>query len=368
MKITEVQTILLRFPEGPSFADAQHHFGQRAGVVIRLHTDAGVTGYSYVGLGVTAHAAEAMQVLVQRQLAPVLIGQDPFFPRRLRDRMWHEVEYVGVEGLAHFVLTGLDTALWDIIARALNAPGWQLLGACRDRIPAYAMVGWYYDGDEGLDHYRRAIATAMEDGMAGVKIKVARGTLDEDVRRIEAARAIVGNSGILMVDANQVLDRIEALRRGRVYEGLGVYWFEEPMRPHDKEGYAALCQSLEIPIATGENEYTKYHVQELLAVHGCDILQPDARRTGGPSEWMEIAGLAAAQHVPIASHGGDGVAAHLLMATPTAIWCETGGIPKGPGMFTDQARIEGGTVYAPESPGFGMQVREEVIERLGVKG
>jgi L-alanine-DL-glutamate epimerase-like enolase superfamily enzyme len=370
MKITNVQTILLRYPSGPAHSDAQHHFGQRGGLSIRLDTDAGLSGYSAVYFGVSARSADAVQALIDLQLAPVLVGADPFLPRGLRDRMWHELEYSGIEGLAHFALTAVDVALWDIMARSLNVPGWKLLGACRERIPAYAMVGWYYEDDDQtgtLDHFRRAIATAMEDGMPGVKIKVGRDPLDEDVQRIEAARALVGPEGVLMVDANQVLSRIEALRRGRIYESLGVYWFEEPMRPHDKEGYGWLCDQLDVPVATGENEYTKYHVAELIAARGCDILQPDLRRTGGPSEWMEIAGLAAAQHVPIASHGGDGATTHLLMATPSAIWCETGGVPKGPGNYTDQARIEGGYVYAPEAPGFGMQLRDEVLEEFGVK-
>ena len=369
MKITSVETILLRFPQEAAYSDAQHRFGPRGGLSIQLETDAGVNGYSAVHFGVSGRSADAVKALIDLQLAPVLIGQDPFLPRRLRDRMWHALEYSGIEGLAHFALTALDTGLWDIMARALNVPGWKLLGACRDRIPAYAMVGWYYvddDRDGTLDHYKAVIARAMAEDMAGVKIKVGRGTLEEDVQRIEAARAIVGE-GILMVDANQVLSRAEALRRGRVYESLGVYWFEEPMRPHDKPGYAWLCDQLDVPVATGENEYTKYHVQELIALGGCDILQPDLRRTGGPSEWMEIAGLAAAQHVPVASHGGDGATTHLLMATPSAIWCETGGKPRGPGNYTDRALIEDGYVYAPEAPGFGMQLREQVLEKYGVK-
>jgi len=368
MKITGLHTMRLRFPPGPSHADAQHHFGNRSGLAIRIETDADIAGHGYIYLGVSPYAIEAVQALIERQLAPALIGQDPFFPRRLRDRMWRELEYVGVEGISHLAITGLDTALWDIMARALRAPGWKLLGACRERIPAYAMVGWYYDGDDpALDQFKRAIAGAMQDEMAGVKIKVGRGPLEEDLRRIEVARAIIGPGAILMVDANQVLDRIEALRRGLAFQQAGVYWYEEPLRPHDKEGYGWLCDQLQIPVATGENEYTKYHVCELIQARGCDILQPDARRTGGPSEWIEIAGLAAAHHVPIASHGGDGVAAHLLMATPSAIWCETGGKPKGPGQFVDRAVIEGGYVYAPEAIGFGMQLRDEIIEQYGVR-
>ncbi len=366
MRITDVQTIRLYFPDRGGYADAQHRFGERSGLVVRVHTDVGLVGHGYIALGVSIHAVPALQVLIERQLAPALIGQDPFLPRLLRERMWHEVEYVGVQGLAHFALTALDGCLWDLMARELGVPGWRLLGACRDRIPAYAMVGWYYDDDDDLSKYKRAIETAVADRMAGVKVKVGRSTLEEDVHRIEVARSIMGADGVLMVDANQMLNRNEALRRGLVYQEMGVYWFEEPLRPHDTVGYRWLCDQLTVPVATGENHYGRYAVQDLLAAGGCDILQPDARRTGGPSEWMDIAGLASAYHVPIASHGGEGVTTHLLMATPSAVWCETGGVPKGPGIYTDRARIEDGYIYAPEAVGFGTELRDEVIQTCRV--
>ena len=361
MRISDVQTIRLRFPDRGGYADAQHRFGERAGVAVRVHTDAGLVGHGYIYLGVSIHAAPALQALIERQLAPALIGEDPYMTRLLRERMWHELEYVGVQGISHFAITALDSCLWDLMARDVGVPGWRLLGACRDRIPAYAMVGWYYDDDDDLTQYRQAIETAVNDEMAGVKIKVARGSLEDDIRRIEAARAIVGQSGVLMVDANQVLDRNEALRRGLVYQELGVYWFEEPLRPHDTAGYTWLCDHLTMPVATGENHYGRYAVQDLISAGACDILQPDARRTGGPSEWIDIAGLASAHHMPIASHGGEGVTTHLLMATPSAIWCETGGVPKGRGMYTDRAHIEGGFIYAPEGVGFGAELRDETL-------
>jgi len=281
--------------------------------------------------------------------------------------MAHELEYVGLQGLSQIALTAIDSCLWDLMARALGVPGWKLLGACRDRIPAYAMVGWYYDDDDDLSHYRRAIERAVADEMAGVKIKVGRGPLEEDIRRIEAARAILGSEGILMVDANQMLDRNEALRRGLVFQELGIYWFEEPLRAHDTEGYAWLCDQLAIPVAAGENLYGPHAVQELLAARACDVLQPDARRTGGPSDWMEIAGLASASLVPVASHGGEGATTHLLMATPTAQWCETGGKPVGPGIYADRALIEHGYIYAPEAAGLSTELRQEALEAFGVR-
>ncbi|MEN6479803.1 MAG: mandelate racemase/muconate lactonizing enzyme family protein [Anaerolineales bacterium] len=369
MQITDIETILLRNPMGATYADAQHTFGTGTEeLYVRIHTDEGITGHATVGFGVGLHGARAVREIIARQCVPLLIGQDPFQPRACRERLAAELEYAGIEGLAHFAMTGLDTALWDIMARALGVPGWKLFGACRDRLPTYAMVGWYYPEDDGthLDGLQKAIEGALADGYRGVKIKVGRGPLEEDVRRIELVRSLIGD-GPLMVDANQVLSRNEALRRGRVYEQLGVTWFEEPLRPHDKAGYAWLCEQLDLPVAAGENEYGKYHVCELLTARGCDILQPDRRRTAGPSEWLEIAGLAAAMHVPIASHGGDLATVHLLMATPTAEWCETGGVPKGPGATVEQPRIEDGWVYAPEAPGLGLELRAEVIAQRAVR-
>lgn len=369
MKITAVEAIRLEFPGVSTHSDAQRRLGGRSALAIRIHTDKAVTGHAYLHFASAPAAAPALKALIDGQLAGVLVGRDPFLPRRLRDEMAQEIEYIGIQGLAHFALTALDTALWDVMARSLGVPGWRLLGACRDKLPAYAMVGWYYEADvNGLEHFQRGIEQALNDGFTAIKIKVGRDDVEDDLRRITAARALVGPRGILMVDVNQVLDRNEALRRGLAYQGAGAYWFEEPLRPHDKAGLAALCRNLEIPVATGENEYGKHPVRELLEQGACDILQPDARRTGGPSEWMEIAGLAAAHHTPIASHGGDVLTQHMLMATPTAIWCETGGKPKGPGNLVEASHIEGGYVYAPEAPGFGMELRAETLEKYGVKG
>src|SRR5260370_29302468 len=96
-----------------------------------------------------------------------------------------------------------------------------------------------------------------------------------------------------MVEGNQVFNRNEALRRGRVYQQMGCFWYEEPLVPYDRDGYAELARELDIRIATGENEYTKYSFLDLLSRKGVCVVQPDNRRAGGGPEWMEIAGLAA---------------------------------------------------------------------------
>ena len=115
---------------------------------------------------------------------------------------------------------------------------------------------------------------------------------------------IMGKGRRVMVDANQVFNRNEALRRGRVYQEMGCFWYEEPLPPQDMEGFALLAQELDMRIATGENLNTKYAFADLIARRGADVVQPDNRRAGGVTEWMEIAAMADAYGLELASHGG----------------------------------------------------------------
>ena len=139
-----------------------------------------------------------------------------------------------------------------------------------------------------------------------------------------------------MVDANQAFNLNEAIRRGRVYQQMGCYWYEEPMPPYDHVAYAELARELDIPIATGENEYTKYAYADLIARHGVDIVQPDNRRAGGVSEWMEIAAIAAGFGLDVASHGGGATNVHMLLAMPNAIYLESGSL-KGAAVHAGRA-------------------------------
>ena len=150
-----------------------------------------------------------------------------------------------------------------------------------------------------------------------------------------------------MVDANQVFGFNEALRRGRVYQELGCYWFEEPLRADDTEGLAELAHALTIPIASGENNYGKRQFRALFERRAVDIVQPDLRRAGGFTECLEIGLLADAFNVPYASHGG-GVHLHLLAALPNTLFMESGLLPAGA-----PTRLIDGCYPLPEAPGFG---------------
>jgi L-alanine-DL-glutamate epimerase-like enolase superfamily enzyme len=366
VKITALETDVLRFPAGAVYSDAIHDFGaDRGGVVLRLRTDAGVTGWAYTMFGTIAGGPRVVAAILTAELAPVLVGQDPAFPKRLRTEMWKAVEYHGVQGVASFALAAADIALWDILGKLAGMPVYRMLGAYRERMPSYNMCGWYYQNDADLSHYRRAITSALEEGFRAVKIKVGRGSMDEDARRIRAAQELCGKDRPVMVDANQVFDRNEALRRGRLYQEMGCRWYEEPLPPHDHEGYAELARELDISIATGENEYTRYAFADLLRRGGADIVQPDNRRAGGVTEWMEIAAIADGFGAQVASHGGGVTNLHMLLAMPNAIYMESGSI-KGESSFLEPLRMADGEMLAPETPGMGSELRPEWIRKYRV--
>jgi L-alanine-DL-glutamate epimerase-like enolase superfamily enzyme len=247
-------------------------------------------------------------------------------------------------GLALNGIAGIDIALWDVMGKALEQPVWRLLGAQRDRVPAYAMVGWL---NYELAELQANCALAIEQGFRGVKVKVGSATLAEDIARIRAVRSAIGDEPLLMVDANQVFSLPEAMIRGQAYQVLGCYWFEEPLRADDHAGLARLAQRLDIPVASGENDFGKRQFRDLFERRAVDIVQPDLRRAGGVTECLEIGLMADAFGIPYASHGG-GVHLHVLAALPNTLMMESGLLPKG-----SPIRLADGCYPLPEEPGFG---------------
>ena len=357
MRITGVETDLLKPPPGPPIYDALQTLDvDKGSVVLRIRTDAGITGWASSSFGNRGEGARVVQTILEYEVKPAIMGKDPAFPRRLRAELWKAMNYHGVTGVAQFAVAATDIALWDILGKNAGLPVYKMLGAYRDRMPVYSMCGWYYDSDADLSRFKRQITDAVEQGYKAVKIKVGKYSLEDDVGRIRLALDTIGKDRRLMVDANQVFDHKEALRRGRVYQEMGCYWFEEPLPPHDVEGFARLAQALDMRVATGENLNTKYEFADLIARRGADIVQPDNRRAGGVTEWMEIAAIADGYGVEVASHGGGSTNLNMLLAMPNAIYMETGG----------PCKMIDGEVLAPEEPGMSSEVSAEEIHKYKV--
>ena len=352
IRITGLETELKerREPSGRVTYDAIHKFDGRGGsVAVRLLTDAGITGWATSSFGTIGGAPRVLQTILEQEVKPILIGQDPAFPKKIRADLWAALEYHGVQGVVQFAMAAVDIAVWDIIGKAAGQPVYKLIGGFRDRMPVYSMCGWYYEEKPNdLSLYKRALEDAMLQGYRAVKIKVGKFPIDDDVKRIRLAQDVVGKDRRIMVDANQVFNRNEAMRRGRVYQEMGCYWFEEPLPPHDVEGCADLARQLDIRIATGENLYTRYAFANLIEHRAADVVQPDNRRAGGLTEWMEIAAVADVFGMEVASHGGGAVNMNMLLAMPNAIYMETSG---------PQTNMVDGEVVGPQEPGMSTEPR-----------
>ena len=346
MKIIHVQATAESARRAKPIRDALQTLDTVGQCRIEVQTEAGVTGRASIYFGRIEQGPAVLAALVNQVLAPAVVGEDAFFGRGIRDKLWRLTDYHGTLGLALQGIAGIDIALWDAIGKALGQPVWRLLGAQRDRVPAYAMVGWL---NYSLDELQRICAQAIEQGFRGVKIKVGAPTLAEDVARIRAVRQAIGDEPLIMVDANQVFSLNEALQRGRAYQDLGCAWFEEPLRADDTDGLARLAHDLAIPIASGENNYGKRQFRELFERRAVDIVQPDLRRAGGVTECLEIGLMADAFNIPYASHGG-GVHLHVLAALPNTLFMESGLLPPG-----SPIQLVDGCYPLPEEPGFGTE-------------
>jgi L-alanine-DL-glutamate epimerase-like enolase superfamily enzyme len=347
LKITALETDLIMNPPRKPNYDALQTLGVHSGNVrLRIKTDGGITGWASSNFGAVEGGPKVLRAILEEEVKPLILNQDPAFPKRIRALLNKGLQYQGLSGITQFAIAATDIAIWDILGKHANMPVWRMLGAARDRMPVYSMCGWYYDDDENLAQYKAQIEKALSEGYQAIKIKTGKYSLADDERRIRVAQDLAGKSRRIMLDANQVFTRNEALRRGRLYQDMGVFWYEEPLPPQDMVGYAELADKLEVRLATGENLYTKYQFNDLIQRKGADIVQPDNRRAGGVSEWLEIAAIADAAGIQLASHGGGDVNMNMLCAIPNAIYMETSG---------PQPRMVNGEVTAPEAPGMSTE-------------
>jgi L-alanine-DL-glutamate epimerase-like enolase superfamily enzyme len=237
IKITGIETDLLRLPPTPYEGDAIHDFGEaRGGVVLRVLTNAGITGWGYSTFGMIAGAPRVVQTILKHEIKPVLIGQDPAFPKRIRADLWRALEYQGVQGITQFAMSVVDIAVWDILGKAAGLPVYKMLGAVRDRMPAYAMCGWYRQNDRDHSQYKQTINETLEMGYRAFKVKVGRFGLFVG-RRVSTSFGrgqqllpeSVGQHRELLVDLLQLrLIRIREVRA--CVRKAGVGQLDQPLR------------------------------------------------------------------------------------------------------------------------------------------
>lgn len=332
-------------------------------VLAFVETDSGVLG---VGEGWTAAGSpDALVRTIEEELAPLVVGEDPFFVTRIWERAYQRTVVSARRGIVSSALGAVDTALWDLIGRITGTPLYRLLGAAAERVRCYASAGLYGPGKTPADLGAEA-ADYVRRGFSDVKIKVGGASLEEDVARVEALRAALGRDGRLMVDAVGSLDVPRALRLARALAPYDVYWLESPVHPDDIAGQARVNLRGPIPVCGNEAESGRERFRELIAARAVEYVQFDIAACGGITEARRIADLAAAHRLPVTLHAASSAvllaaSLHLAAALPHCDSVEYHMLHQWlaerapPGSFA----VEGGFVRPPERPGLGIDLHYE---------
>ena len=371
MRITDVEAIYVRMPLVKEQCDS----GQDA-LVIRVRTDEGVTG-----IGEVDSAPLAVQGIINGHyshtlccgLRQLLIGEDPFETEYLWHKMFRNNIYAGHSGVLIHAISGVDIALWDIKGKALKMPVWKLLGGgFHSKLRCYASVLFAETPDKTYDEASRL----RDKGFTAAKFGWGPMGKDakNDVALVAKARAGLGDDLDLMVDAGLVWDTKTAIQRAEAFRQYNPFWLEEPLSPHNYEGYNQLSKSTPIRIAAGEEEDSLENYRRLIIEGQCDVIQVDLTRCGGFTGAMKIAALAADHHRPVANHGfttyiNVAAALHWLNSIPNALIVEfvAQNGTELRDILTHQAfAAEDGYLAIPQEPGLGVDLNEDTVAELSL--
>ena len=374
MKITRIEPIVLRLPNlRPEECD-----GTQDTLLVRVHTDEGLVGIGEVDTSpeVALAAIEApASHFIARGLREVLIGRDPFDVNRIWHDMYRASIYFGRQGVALHAMSGVDIAIWDLIGQASGRPIWQMLGGNhRDHVRVYASLLM----PETPEEVAPLVAPLTARGFTAVKFGWGPLGRDEglDVALIAAARTAIGPERLLLIDAGWAYNVKSAVRICRKLEPYDLFWLEEPLPPDDIAGYARLSDLVGVRIATGEEESGVRAFRRLIEHGHIDIIQPDVSRAGGLTECRRIGEMAEEADVRLVPHAFktgilQAASLHLAATLPHGDLCEltVHGGPLARTLtnedFMDRLEADG-TVAIPSTPGLGVTLNEDTVERYRV--
>ena len=367
MRITDIRVECYSAPLPTPISNGRYTYATSERCLVRVETSEGVTGIGLGDGGVGLAGAPRMIEATIDSLRPWLLGEDPLAVERLWTRMWVP-KLLGRRGFTTRVISTVDIALWDLRGQVFGAPVATLLGAAHESLPAY-VAGGYYTAEGGERELTREVERYVALGARALKMKIGAASQAADAARVRAVREVVGADVKLMVDANNAYRVHEAIQMAHLLEPLDVFWFEEPVMPDDLRGLRRIAHATRVPIASGENEYTRYGFRELIEQGEPAILNPDAQFMGGVTEFMKVAALAQAHDLPIAPHGSHDIHVHLATAIPNGLIVEyspPGSDPLLEPFQSEPLQLVDGELRPPQRPGFGLVLDERLLARYRV--
>jgi mandelate racemase len=323
-------------------------------ILIDLLTEEGIVGRSYL----EPYIVKSMRYLVPalHDIGEMLAGRR-VVPLDLYVAARKSLHFVGYEGMAMIAASGLDMAAWDALAKAANLPLCVLLGGSVGPVRSYNSNGLWLKEPEAVA--LEAVELRDEGGFTGLKLRLGRDRLRDDLRTVDAVRQAVGDDMALMVDFNQGLDFAEALARCHAIDDLGLAWIEEPIVYDNLDGYVRLAAEIDTPLQIGENFYGPRDLHKALQRNACDLVMPDFMRIGGVTGWLRAAAIAGAAGIPMSTHLYPEVAAHMMRVTETAHWLEWQDWADP--ILQKPYEIKGGHLHIPDVPGVGLEWNEDAV-------
>ena len=341
--------------------------------LVDIETDTGL-----IGTGMTAITEEeVIGSIVNDIAAHALIGADPLRHEQLWERLYWLLTPRGQSGYASHAIAAIDLALWDLKGKALGQPCWRLMGGARAEVPVYATFGFaFFDRDE----LAAAARSWVDRGFTRLKMTVGHHGLQrrdeprpldslitEDVARIRAVREAVGPDVQLYIDANCSLDYFHAHALAKRVEPYGITFFEEPVSQNDIPNLVKLRQATSIPLAGGQNEGLASRFRDLLVAQAVDVVQPNACISGGYTQCLRIAGMAAAFNTRFANGGAwphHNMHLHAGLANGSLVEYHSVAVECCKQVFDDLPEPTAGMLTLPETPGLGFTPNRDRVKEL----
>ncbi|MGB5557667.1 MAG: mandelate racemase/muconate lactonizing enzyme family protein [Paracoccaceae bacterium] len=349
-RIEQVDVGFYLIPLPEVLTDSMHGEMRGFEIVTIALTDAdGATGVGYTFT--TGRGGGAIADIARRELAELALGEDADRVEAIWEKLWWATHYGGRGGPVVLAISALDIALWDLKAKRAGLPLWKLLGGYRPSVSCYAGgIDLALSADELIAQTDRNLAR----GFRAIKMKVGRDDLAEDVAKVAAMRAHLGDGFPLMLDANMKYTCDQAIRAARAFAPYDPTWLEEPIIPDDVAGHARVLRDGGLAVAAGENLRTLWDFRALIDAGGVTFPEPDVTNCGGITPFMKIAHLAEAHNLPVTSHGAHDITVHLLCAAPNGQFLEAHGFGLDD-YISEPMRIEEGRAFPPDRSGHGLE-------------
>ncbi len=374
-KITAIRTHRLQhsLEEPLGFSQWQHE--KRNALLVEIEDSEGNTGW-----GECYGPTEVTQSGLHSFYAPLLIGWNPCQNEAAWQHLWRASLDFARKGVMMGAMSGIDMALLDLKGKQLGVSASELMGGriC-DELHCYATGMYFRNVSESnlLEIILEEAASYVALGYQALKIKVGK-NIDFDIRQIRTMRATFPDIA-LMADSNHAYDLPEAVKVGRVLDECSYSWFEEPLSPNHGRLFTKLAEKLDLPLATGECEQTRWGFQDLLSAGGIAIAQPDLAYCGGPSEALKIRAIASSHGVNVIPHAWGtmlnlATAAHFLASTfvepgraettPPLLEIDQTPNPLRDELYSTPLEIKNGIASVPTLPGLGVEPDREALARF----